>query len=137
MNKNRVTTFENARVGDEVESLKYGKGIVSRIDTTDDTIHVQFKGEEEFGCWYDRRTGVDYEEDERTLYWPGSIKIDPQLEPVRKVVKEYVSFCIIDNSGDVFYGPAPAWRANKYMKEQNQGQFRLVKMTGTAEVEEE
>ena len=82
-----TTTFESARVGDEVECLLHGKGVIEKIVLSDPyPIRVRMiTGKYQ----YYTVTGSPFADRGRTLFWPGVKVIAPE-EPKRTVRKEIV-----------------------------------------------
>lgn len=146
------TTFEYAQVGDEVEDLLYGKGIV--IETARSPVYpgqirrldVMFDGEiaggEDERSAYNR-DGRKYGRTDntlRTLYWPGSItrhadgrvEVNPQPRPKRKVTKTVERWWVYRGGmEELMFDNARVARA---CASAHNG--RVVHLTGSYEVEE-
>ena len=110
------TTFENARVGDLVEDIKYGEGeiVLIRDKPYYYQIHVSFSEHGTFQYGIDGRSGGDYG---RTLFWPGVQVIAPErpmrIKKVKIQVRPYRDYagelkfttCVIDNYLTIGCGP--------------------------------
>lgn len=85
--------FKNAKVGDRVWSIMYGRGTIERIENPEEThypINVRFD-DEEVGTVSYTYEGLMYNYGKRPdLYW-GELSIGPA--PVKKVPVEFVEYC--------------------------------------------
>jgi len=125
------TTFENARVGDEVECLLYGKGVVKEIEnklTYNSPLVVMFgfvsHSYTKDGCPSGHPFG-------RTLYWPG-VKIIAPERPKKKVVKTVERWMNVYPHGVEHLHPDE----KSALRCKTDACIATVKLTGEYEIEE-
>lgn len=139
------TTFENAQVGDKVECLMMGSGVVIEVKDGLYPIGVEFPGDIPMrytkGGYYN--TLFKY----RTLHWPGSItrhadgriEVNPQPRPKRKATRAFSTWAILRQDGTYHYGGFSSEDAAKRSLMQdglNPNNYRVVYLTGSYEAEE-
>jgi hypothetical protein len=122
------TTFENAKVGDRVWSVGMGWGEIVQIEER--CIYVSF-GKTSPTIRYTKH-GREHIDVNQTLFWD-EIKIVPPLRPKRKVTKTVERWAVIS----IYDGYTTYYEEDiNHYYEKFPIEFKVVKLTGTYEVEE-
>jgi hypothetical protein len=137
------TTFENAEVGDRVESLVWGAGKVWAVLINPNLLQVVYESVPPRLVDYTLH-GVEVNglkgayvgsppPGVRTLFWPGSVVITPQEQPQRKVKKTMEGWVAVSKRGDVV---TPVYAECADLSTHNAGGYTIAPAVLTYEVEE-
>lgn len=95
--------FDGVKVGDRVESLIHGEGVVKSTTYTEDyPLYVFFNNGMVLAFTFD---GVYYPNQSQTLFWPG-VKVIPSERPKRMVERQVTLWvnvypnCVTDHSSE-------------------------------------